>query len=72
MNTSLKVMNIRVPSFGDLVTASVNATESFLSTHIGNTVKFLDEHPGIAMALSPTAITRRVAYKHVDTLVNRR
>jgi hypothetical protein len=66
MNTSLKVLKARMPSF----TQMVDATESFLSTHIDATIKFLDEHPGIAMTLSPTTVTRRAAQKHIDKVLN--
>jgi hypothetical protein len=67
MDTPIKVLQSRIPSFTDMV----DATESFLNTHLGNAVTFLDEHPGISMLLNPTSITRRVAYKHVDRMINR-
>jgi hypothetical protein len=67
MNTSIKVLKVRMPS----ITEMVDSTESFLNTHLGNAVKFLDEHPGISMLLSPTSVTRRAAYRNVDKILNR-
>jgi hypothetical protein len=67
MNTSIKVLKARMPSFASMV----DSTESFLHTHMSNAVKFLDEHPGIAMTLSPTTLTRRAAQKHIDNILNR-
>lgn len=50
---------------------TVESVESFLAKHANNTIEFLDEHPGISMVLSPTTITRRVAQKHIDDILNK-
>lgn len=66
MDFALKCLKPRMPSITDMV----DATESFMVKHIDNTVKFLDEHPGIAMTLSPGMITRQAARKHIDRILN--
>jgi len=55
-----------MPSF----TSIVDGVEHHLVEFTSNTVKFLDEHPGIAMTLSPGMITRQSARKHIDRILN--
>lgn len=68
MDYTLKVLKTRMPNFTDVV----NEIDSYLQETTKSTIKFLDEHPGIATLLSPTTVTRRVAQKHVDELINYR
>lgn len=49
---------------------AVNHVDTFCSTHINGTIEFLDKHPGIAMALSPSTVLRRCAQKHIDQKLN--
>ena len=55
---------IRVPDVD--FAALATQVDDFCSTHINNVVGFLDKHPGISMALSPTTVLRRCAQKHAD------
>ncbi|MGD0904980.1 MAG: hypothetical protein ABR924_18915 [Terracidiphilus sp.] len=66
MNDALRVFKVRMPSFTDIVDGVEHHLVEFTTT----TVKFLDEHPGIAMVLSPTTITRQAARKHIDRILN--
>jgi hypothetical protein len=66
MNNALRVLRFRMPSF----TSIVDGVEHHLVEFTSNTVKFLDEHPGIAMTLSPGMITRQSARKHIDRILN--
>jgi hypothetical protein len=53
---------------GKAIEHGVPALEKHCVNLTNATVKFLDEHPGISMALSPSTVLRRAAQKHVDNL----
>jgi hypothetical protein len=46
--------------------------DSYLLDKSKAVTEFLDEHPGIAILLSPTSITRRAAQKHVDNMLHQK